>query len=182
MFEVFTRSARAAVVMAQEEARMMGHDHVGTEHVLLGTLACGNGPGARALAGTGVDGDHARDRVNRLGDEQDEGLDADALATVGIDLEEVRRATEETFGPGALDRPRQWRSGHIPFDHYAKKCLELALREAVNHGHKEINDGHVLLGILRGEPNPATGVLAQLGVDLAELREAVDREFRSPAA
>jgi hypothetical protein len=45
--------------------------------------------------------------------------DADALRSVGIDLDEVRRTVEETFGPGALERAatadgRSW-SGHVPF-------------------------------------------------------------------
>jgi hypothetical protein len=50
---------------------------------------------------------------------------------VGIDLDEVRRSVEEAFGPGALDRGRGARAGHIPFTRGAKKALELSLHEAL---------------------------------------------------
>lgn len=62
--------------------------------------------------------------------------DADALRSVGIDLDEVRRNVEDAFGPGALDRgvPDAHRSGtrHIPFTRDAKRALELSLREAIH--------------------------------------------------
>jgi len=184
MFERFTRDARAAIVMAQEEARGMRHGHIGTEHVMLGILYVdGGGPGERALGELGVDVDRLRAYVAAQGAEREDELDAEALASVGIDLEEVRRATEQAFGPGALDRPqRPWQSGHIPFDQHAKKTLELAIREALHRGDKEISDAHVLLGIVRGEPNPATRALKSFGVEPAALREAVERALGDQAA
>jgi ATP-dependent Clp protease ATP-binding subunit ClpC len=54
MFERFTEQARRTVVLAQEEARLLKHDHVGTEHLLLGLLQAGKGAGARALASANV--------------------------------------------------------------------------------------------------------------------------------
>jgi len=183
MFERFTKGARAAVVMAQEEARALRHDHVGTEHVLLGILAIDTGPGARALGTLGIGFEPARSYVAGLGAAHDDALDADALATVGIDLAEVKRAAEESFGPGALDRPhKRFQSGHIPFDPTAKKALELAVREVIQHQGKEINDGYLLLGIVRGEPNPATATLRALGAEPGAVREAVERELRNQAA
>jgi hypothetical protein len=50
LFQRFTPRARNSVVLAQEAARSMGHDHVGTEHVLLGILGNPEGVGAKALA------------------------------------------------------------------------------------------------------------------------------------
>jgi ATP-dependent Clp protease ATP-binding subunit ClpA len=50
MFERFTDSARQAVVLAQEEARALGHDHVGAEHLLLGLARESQGGASRALA------------------------------------------------------------------------------------------------------------------------------------
>jgi ATP-dependent Clp protease ATP-binding subunit ClpA len=183
MFERFTRGARAAVVMAQEEARALRHDHVGTEHVLLGILAIDRGPAAAALTSLGVAFEPARVYVAGLGHEHDNALDADALATVGIDLAEVRRATEESFGPGALDRPtKPFQAGHIPFDPAAKKTLELAVREALHRKDTEINDGHILLGVIRAEPNPATATFRALGVEPDAVREAVERELPHRAA
>jgi ATP-dependent Clp protease ATP-binding subunit ClpC len=49
MFERFTDRARRAVVLAQEEARMLHHDFIGTEHLLLGLLHEGDGTAAKAL-------------------------------------------------------------------------------------------------------------------------------------
>ncbi|HEY3504824.1 MAG TPA: Clp protease N-terminal domain-containing protein [Actinocatenispora sp.] len=179
MFERFTKEARRAIVLAQEEARTMRHDHIGTGHVLIGILTVGEGPGARALVGLGVDPEAVRQYVARLGDDPlpDDALDADALASVGIDLDQVRRAAEDAFGPGALERPRPWRAGHIPFDSMSKKSLELTLRETVRRGDREIRDAHVLLGMVRAEPNAATSALLAAGADLAEVRAAVEREL-----
>ena len=50
MFERFTDRARRVVVLAQEEARLLGHDYIGTEHLLLGLISDGEGLAARALA------------------------------------------------------------------------------------------------------------------------------------
>ena len=49
MFERFTDRARRVVVLAQEEARLLDHDYIGTEHILLGLIHEGEGVAARAL-------------------------------------------------------------------------------------------------------------------------------------
>jgi len=54
MFERFTDRARQTVVLAQEEARKLGHDYIGTEHLLLGTLREGEGAAAVALHRLGI--------------------------------------------------------------------------------------------------------------------------------
>ena len=66
MFERFTDRARRVVVLAQEEARMLNHNYIGTEHILLGLIREGEGVAAQVLAGLGVDLDRARERVIRL--------------------------------------------------------------------------------------------------------------------
>ena len=63
MFERFTDRARRAVVLAQEEARELGHDHVGTEHILLGMLRDGTGVAAGALTSLGLTWESAREAV-----------------------------------------------------------------------------------------------------------------------
>ena len=68
MFERFTHPARQAVVLAQEEARRLGHAVVGTEHLLLGLLAVPEGVGARTLAALGIPLDELRVEVEgRIG-------------------------------------------------------------------------------------------------------------------
>ena len=49
MFERFTDRARRVVVLAQEEARMLNHNYIGTEHILLGLVREGEGVAAKAL-------------------------------------------------------------------------------------------------------------------------------------
>lgn len=66
MFERFTDSARRVVVLAQEEARMLGHRHVGSEHLLLGLLHEQGGIAARALQDAGIAVEAARDQIGEL--------------------------------------------------------------------------------------------------------------------
>jgi ATP-dependent Clp protease ATP-binding subunit ClpA len=63
MFERFTDQARRVVVLAQEEARMLGHGYIGTEHILLGLLAEGDGLAAQALAALDISLDAAREQL-----------------------------------------------------------------------------------------------------------------------
>jgi ATP-dependent Clp protease ATP-binding subunit ClpC len=63
MFERFTDRARRVVVLAQEEARILGHDYVGTEHLLLGLVHEGHGVAAKALESLGISLDGVRQRV-----------------------------------------------------------------------------------------------------------------------
>jgi Clp amino terminal domain, pathogenicity island component len=62
----FTVGARRAVVLAQEEARNLRHDHIGTEHLLLGVLAEGEGIGAQALVDADLTLDAVRVEVERI--------------------------------------------------------------------------------------------------------------------
>jgi ATP-dependent Clp protease ATP-binding subunit ClpC len=70
MFEKFTDRARRVIVLAQEEARMLDHNYIGTEHLLLGLIHEGHGVAARALE------------------------------SLGVSLEAVRQNVEETIGRG----------------------------------------------------------------------------------
>ena len=63
MFERFTDRARRVLVLAQDEARAMEHNFLGTEHVLLGMLAEGEGVAAKALTELGTDLDGMRSRI-----------------------------------------------------------------------------------------------------------------------
>lgn len=183
MFERFTNDARAVVVGSQEEARELGHDYIGTEHVVIAMLAHGSGVAAEAMAGFGLDADDLRQRLLDLGGNGDDALDPDALASLGIDLDEVRRATEATFGPGALDRAsrRGRQRGHIPFTRSAKKSLELSLRESLRLKHNEIRDGHLLLGIIREGTSAGPRLLMAAGVELPALRDEVIRRLAEAA-
>jgi ATP-dependent Clp protease ATP-binding subunit ClpA len=66
MFERFTDRARRVVVLAQEEARMLNHGYIGTEHLLLGLVSEGSGVGAKALEALGVELDRVRGAVEGI--------------------------------------------------------------------------------------------------------------------
>jgi ATP-dependent Clp protease ATP-binding subunit ClpA len=66
MFERFTDRARRVVVLAQEEARMLNHNYIGTEHILLGLSHEGEGVAARALDSLGISLDAVRQQVEEI--------------------------------------------------------------------------------------------------------------------
>ena len=87
MFERFTDRARRVVVLAQEEARLLNHSYIGTEHILLGLIHEG------------------------------EGVAAKAMESLGISLEAVRSQVEEIIGQGGSSPDRKstrLNSSHIP--------------------------------------------------------------------
>src|SRR6476660_5672995 len=66
MFERFTDRARRVVVLAQEEARMLNHNYIGTEHILLGLIHEGEGVAAKALESMNISLDAVREQVQEI--------------------------------------------------------------------------------------------------------------------
>jgi ATP-dependent Clp protease ATP-binding subunit ClpA len=66
MFERFTDRARRVVVLAQEEARLLNHNYIGTEHILLGLIHEGEGVAAKALEGLGISLEAVRAQVEEI--------------------------------------------------------------------------------------------------------------------
>ncbi|MEV4491646.1 ATP-dependent Clp protease ATP-binding subunit [Micromonospora coxensis] len=66
MFERFTDRARRVVVLAQEEARMLNHNYIGTEHILLGLIHEGEGVAAKALESLGISLEGVRQQVEEI--------------------------------------------------------------------------------------------------------------------
>lgn len=170
MFERFTASARLTVVTAQELAREFSHSEIGAEHLLLAVADDDTRIGGRVLGQLGVD----RDRL-KMAVAHRRSLDAEALSSLGIDLNEVRRRAEAAFGKQALDQPRRrWAGlfsrrvdaagGHIPFSREAKSALEGALRAAVAHQHRTIGTEHLLLGLVGTKAGTAMAMLSSIGV------------------
>jgi ATP-dependent Clp protease ATP-binding subunit ClpA len=183
MFERFTEEARAVVVSAQEEASALGHDHIGAEHLLLGVARRARAAGLLRQLGLGYDALRAD---LRAGPSDEPQLDADALASIGIDLDEVRRRVEESFGPGALARRRARCArgrvlGRRPFSRGAKKSLELALREAVALGDDHIAAEHLLLGLMREPGRPVIAALERHGQTPGSVRAATLAALRRAA-
>ena len=66
MFERFTDRARRVVVLAQEEARMLNHNYIGTEHILLGLIHEGEGVAAKSLESLGISLEGVRSQVEEI--------------------------------------------------------------------------------------------------------------------
>jgi ATP-dependent Clp protease ATP-binding subunit ClpA len=205
MFERFTKAAREAVIGAQEKARLLGHETIGTEHTLLSLVAAENGAVREALRGAGGEVDEVWVReaiVRHVGDRSEtasvadrDAEDAAALKSIGIDLDAVRAAIEENFGAGALHLTRSAPkkkglfgrftptavTGHRPFSVRNKKVLELSLREAIRLKHNFIAPEHIALGILREGQGLAMLILAERGVDVDAARERLTQSLNTPA-
>jgi len=201
MFERFTDKARkvvvVVVVLAKCKATERGDDQIRPVNMLYG-LAAADGVAARVLSALGVDAAAVDRELGRAGgappgvpgpgDGAASG-DAEALAAIGIDLDEIKRRIEDSFGPGALERvpltprgPLNW-TGRLPLAEGSKLTLTLALKEARALHHTYIGTEHVLLGLLRvAERQPYTDfaavTLRDLGLDPARVRTLVLDELR----
>ena len=134
-FDKFTERARKVLSLAQEEAQRFQHNYIGTEHLLLGLVREG------------------------------EGIAANVLSNLGIELYRVRNAVEFIIGRG--DRIVLGEIGLTP---RAKKVIELAVDEARRMNHHYIGTEHLLLGLVREGEGIAAGVLESLGVNLEKVR------------
>ena len=108
MFERFTDRARQAVVLAQEEARMLNHNYIGTEHILLGLLHEGEGAAGRALESLGVTLDPARLQIEGIigrGQHAQSGhipFTPRAKKVLELSLRESMHLGSESIGPGHI--------------------------------------------------------------------------------
>ncbi len=147
MFDRFTERARKVMSFARREAQRFHHEYIGTEHILLGLI------------------------------QEGQGVAANVLKSMTIDLEKIRREVEKIVKSGPAMEP----SVQIPFTPRAKKVVELAMEEASNLGHNYIGTEHLLLALLREQEGIAAHVLMALGVRLDEVRDEVIEFLGGPA-
>lgn len=163
MFDRFTDEARQVIVDAHEVARELRSGSIGTGELLVALLdhAAADVWLAEPLGALGVGATDLAAGVRQAilaGD----GLDAPALASLGIDLAAVRRKADAVFGKGALGSARgRAVGGHVPFTAGAKQSLELALREASALRSGAIDVRHLMLGVLDGKDGTARELLGQ---------------------
>jgi ATP-dependent Clp protease ATP-binding subunit ClpA len=172
------RTARPAaepyLATGVELARRLGHNYVGTEHVLSVLISDRESAATRLLAQLGVTAGAVEAALACwLPDGTPAArIDPEALADLGIDLEAVRERLEQTFGTGALERTRSGCLGICP-------RLKMALAYAIdNSAGRPLGEEHVLLGMLNVPDSVAARVLSELGVSL----QAADAIVRRTAA
>jgi ATP-dependent Clp protease ATP-binding subunit ClpA len=157
MFVRFTDRSRTSVEAAFEEARIMGHDSLGDEDLLLGILRADEGIAAEALTSLGVTLEDARDEC--------EMMLANALTSIGISLEDIRREAGDAFDM-SLPSYRK-----IPYSPRAKNALVRARKEMRRLRDSHLGTEHVLLGILANEDGTAVRILASMGISPETVEE-----------
>jgi ATP-dependent Clp protease ATP-binding subunit ClpC len=157
MLTRFADRSRASVEAAFDEARMLGHDSLGDEDLLLGIMRADEGIAAEALSSLGMTLEDAR--------EESEEMLSDALTSIGISLDEVRAETGEAFDMCVPDNRR------IPYSPLAKKALVGARKEMRRLGDNTLGTEHVLLGILGNADGMAVRMLARMGIAPETLEE-----------
>ncbi|MFI9026888.1 Clp protease N-terminal domain-containing protein [Streptomyces sp. NPDC053560] len=182
MFEKFTVSAREVVRGAVACADRTGGGTVGEEELLLALLEREGTPAAGALTALGASARRAAVTEALAQARRRGGLspaDTEALAGLGIDVEEIVSRVEAEHGPGALARTTaRGRFGRRPFSREAKSVLERSLRIALGRGEKHIGDEHLLLALTTGT-GVATAVLAEYGVTRGEVERVLAERSRA---
>ncbi len=181
MFEKFTNLAKRSLTYAQDEAITLRHDFIGTEHLLLGLVRVREGVAGELLHSYAITLERARAEALRVleaaGVPATGGREAtEALAAIGIDVDEIRRRADDTFGPGRFYFPRPG------YTMRAKTVLELALREAEARGQDAVGPEHLLLAMLTEGEGVGVQVMTALGVDPATLRPVIISRLASPAS
>jgi ATP-dependent Clp protease ATP-binding subunit ClpA len=171
-----TPAGREVVRLAYVESRELGHPCLADEHVLLGLLRHGTSSAADVLRAQGLDVAVARAELLRVGPSLGPRADPVAsLRSLGIEVDEVRRRLESTFGAEALRaaerrvrrRPR-WRGGHPRPDALcvhllSKRSFEFAAQLATRRGDAGIGPEHLLYGVLSDARDPLGTQLSRRG-------------------
>ncbi len=173
IFVRYRKDAHRTLEIARLEAQGLHHNYIGTEHLLLALTVKDFGVASRALAECGITEPALKKQVIRELEDESERFtetDADALAAVGIDLQEVRRRVEETFGASALDVRPPCPTG-TPFTDKAMRALRATPQHARRLGHRQVGPEHLLLALMDDESALAVRLIERLGTKREHLRD-----------
>jgi ATP-dependent Clp protease ATP-binding subunit ClpA len=146
-----TPRVKKIIELAIDEARKLGHSHVGTEHLLLGMVREGNSVASGVLQSLGIKLDTVRQQV---------------IAALG------RSASGPAPQPQSTIAATRTYTANDRLDEAAKRVLALAQNEAVGLGHTWIGTDHLLLGLISTNGTLAQRVLSELGVTLDRARKS----------
>jgi len=162
------RPAERYLAAGADLARRLGHNYIGTEHVLRVLVQDRNGGAVRLLSRLSIQAAAVEEALACWlpASTAAARIDPEALASLGIDFDAVRERLEQTFGPGALERTQSGCLGICP-------RLKLALAYALDHAERDaLADEHVLLGMLDVPDSVGARVLGELGVSSDAIRTA----------
>jgi ATP-dependent Clp protease ATP-binding subunit ClpC len=167
VFELFTDRSRRVVVLAQAEARLLNHDYIGTEHLLLGVVHEGENIAAIALRRVGLTLDQGRASVEAVvgrGEASQSGMvpfRSGAKTVLELAWQAATHPGESAPQPGAAKAGR----GTRPWLRRRARTQD------------DIRPEHILLGLIE-EGGVAVEVLNRVGVDLNAIRQAVTDAMR----
>lgn len=141
MDDNFSPRVKDVIAYSKEEALRLGHDFIGTEHLMLGLLRDGNGKAINILDALDVDLDHLRRKVEIL--------------------------SPANPNTGTLQKDKK----NLHLTRQAERALKTTFLEAKLFQSSSINTAHLLLCILRNENDPTTKLLHKLKVDYDNVKE-----------
>jgi hypothetical protein len=191
MYEHMTAEARQAAKLALEEARRLAHQRMGSEHLLLALVGAA-APTAALFRARGATPERVEQALVGLAEPEGFEADRDALASIGIDLDEVRSRVEAAFGAGALDRRATRRpllffgrrraawiceQARPPIGRDAQAVWESSLRKALGRGERHVGLEHLGLALLAHPGDGVARAMDHLGIDRDELAGAITDRY-----
>ncbi|MDF0693908.1 ATP-dependent Clp protease ATP-binding subunit [Aquirufa ecclesiirivi] len=140
----FSNKVKEVISLSREEALRLGHDYIGTEHLMLGMIRDGEGPGI------------------------------DLLLKSGVSLDQLRRSIEHSTASTSRSSFDKQNMLNIPLTKQAEKVLRLTYLEAKYFKTNLVGTDHLLMAILRDEDNVATQILEKYQVYYDLIKEMVE--------
>jgi len=140
----FSNKVKEVIALAREEALRLGHDYIGTEHLMLGIIRDGEGPGVELLLKSGVS------------------------------LDQLRQSIEHSTASTSRSSFDKQSMLNIPLTKQAEKVLRLTYLEAKYFKTNLVGTEHLLMAILRDEDNVATQILEKYQVHYDLIKEMVE--------
>jgi len=191
VFERCDENTMAVFDTALVEARRLGHNHVGTEHLLLALVRHRDVLPDAVATLLPRDADVVAAALESLLD-QPPPRDAELLRSLGIELDEVRAAVRQTFGDDAVERLGQHRvyQPGQPWRRPSRRCMSLLagtmgvaprVKQAFEHARRDADRRHspaiepagLLLGMVEVEDAMSNRLLRDVGIDPSEVRRAL---------
>lgn len=149
MKETFTNRAKKALQNAQNEAKLLRHRTVGTEHLLLGLITEQDGIAGKTLRETSLTADNVRDEIEHLVD----------------------------YGPISKDNDFTHEDVILPYSPRSRQVMAYAADEARRLNSPLVGTEHILLGLLRDENILSSQIMKNLNLSLSQVRQNVSKKL-----
>ena len=149
MREIFTNRAKKALQYAQEEAKMLRHRTVGTEHILLGLVTEEDGIAGKTLREAGLTSEDVRDEIEHLID----------------------------YGPDRKENEPDSKDVILPYSPRSRQIMSYAADEARRLNSPLIGTEHLLLGLLRDDKILSSQIIKNLNLSLSKIRQSISKKL-----